>query len=150
MSQASVLEDAGELPPEVVDQLQNTPDLWRALPESVQVTLLLLFLPGVFAHDVTHWLTARVLGADAWVLWDRIDVVMRWPPETGRTAHLVAAHAAPFAIGWAVGVIGLVALVVAGPIDVLWTVGAYAVAQWTAYTLPGVLDVVEVARQVAE
>jgi hypothetical protein len=150
MSQAAALEDAGTLPPEVVDQLQNTPDLWRALPESVQVTLLLLFLPGVFAHDLTHWLVARALGADAWVLWDRIDVVMRWSPETGRPDHVVAAHAAPFAIGWAVGVIGLAALVIAGPVDVLWTVGAYAVAQWAAYTLPGALDVVEVVRRVSK
>lgn len=116
----------------------STPAWWQSTPTTVQVGLLVVFLPGVLLHELTHAIVASP-NADVTVVWDEVAVVMVWTPGTPRAA-IALAHLAPLLLGWAAGAI-LVAghvLLDAGTNDL---VTLYVLAQWLLYTVPVLGDV---------
>jgi len=110
-----------------------TPGWWRSAPTTLQVGLLVVFLPGVLLHELTHAVVASP-NADVTLVWDAVAVDMAWAPETPRAA-VVLAHLAPLLVGWLAGAVLVTGHVVLGakPNELVML---YVVAQWLLYTVP--------------
>lgn len=124
----------------------RTPRWWRALPTWAQALWLWTWLPGVAAHEATHWLVGRAAGARPTVDYGRVacrrlDVDVE--AALGGDLHLgvlAAAYIAPSVVG-GVLVVGLLSTPAdwLGP-GVPLAAMYYAIAQVVLYAIPSVAD----------
>jgi hypothetical protein len=124
----------------------RTPRWWRALPTWVQAVWLATWLPGVVAHELTHWLVAHGAGDPA-LDFDRVACEM--PQRTSRPLVLALSFIAPLLVGSLLST--SLVLVLAGqpgtvvPLAVL----AYVALNLGLYTLASLADLLGAATWVA-
>lgn len=128
------------------DDTPRTPRWWRALPTWVQAVWLAAWLPGVVAHELTHWVVAHGAGDPA-LDFDRIACEM--PQRTSRPLVLALGYIAPLLVGTALTV-SLVFVLAGQPGTVVGlAVACYVGVNLALYTLASVLDLLGAATWVA-
>lgn len=132
----------------------RTPAWWRALSTRAQVTLLALLLPGVVAHELTHYLVAPATDREG-LDWD--ELACRFDAEADRPLAVAIAAAAPALVGYvtavaAAGYVGLqggvtvpqAAEAAVGALGVAG-IGAYLAANFALYAVASLGDLSVIA-----
>jgi len=114
----------------------STPAWWRSSPLVVQVVLLVVFLPGLLAHELTH-MVAGAIWTDVDLVLDDVAVDIHWEDaEAPPWWAPVFVNLSPFLFGVGVAYAAALGVYVTGSVvSMSLPVLAYVLIQWFVYTL---------------
>jgi hypothetical protein len=131
----------------------RTPAWWRALSTRAQVAILAVLVPGVVAHELTHYIVAPAIDREG-LDWD--ELACRFDADADRPLAVAVAAAAPLLVGYVTaiataGYIGLhggvtvpeAAEAAVGALGVAG-IGAYLAANFSLYAAASLGDLGEI------